>query len=432
VDGETAMGSRAAKNLLISIVALAFGTRLAVAILTTSWVFPSDGNFWTFGHEMGQVAASLAMGNGFSWPDWSSYPEGPTSWMAPVYPFIMAGAFKLFGIYTKQAAIALELFLTIVSAMTCILLYSLGKRLYNAQVGLIAAFILAIYPPSIYLAVRNLWDTSLFTFCLLAIILMFLKLADKPDLKKGIYLGVMLGFTALVNPIIVGASSFAFIWLYLNANSTRNTIIKTMALMLTFFCLTISPWLVRNYLVFGHFVFIKSNFGRELFVGTRDAPFRVENPMGELTEAERQFLAQSDEATRNKFFLEKAIIFITEHPLRFIQQVMFRFTRFWTYMSPRGGWQEKISLALYLILLLLAVAGLLSCKPKGQDVQLSLLLLLTIPLPYYLTTTVFFRYRFPVEPILMIFAGYTIYKLAILFFLKETVPESSKGLSLES
>src|SRR5439155_5543357 len=122
------------RTLLIGIVVLALGTRLAVAMLTKSWVFPSDSNFFSFGYEMGQIAASLAQGNGFSWPDGSVWPPGPTAWMPPVYPFIMAGMFKIFGIFSIQAAITLELFLTIMSVLTCIFAYFLGRRLYNANV----------------------------------------------------------------------------------------------------------------------------------------------------------------------------------------------------------------------------------------------------------------------------------------------------------
>jgi 4-amino-4-deoxy-L-arabinose transferase-like glycosyltransferase len=263
------MGNQSSKKLLIGIVVLALGARLAVAILTRSWIFPSDDNFRAFGYEMGQIASSLATGNGFSWPGQPGHQPVPTAWMPPVYPLIMAAVFKVFGIFSGQAAIAIELFLTTASVLSCILLYLLGKRLYNAQVGLLAAFLLAIYPPSIHYAVRNLWDTSLFTCCLLLIILTFLKLASHPDVKQGTYLGILLGFTALLNPVIVGTYPFGFAWLYLKAETTRRTIIKVMSLMLIILGLVTSPWLVRNYLVFGQFAFIKSNFGNELYLGTK-------------------------------------------------------------------------------------------------------------------------------------------------------------------
>jgi 4-amino-4-deoxy-L-arabinose transferase-like glycosyltransferase len=413
------VGSQVSKKLLICIVALAFGTRFAVAMLTTSWVFPNDDNGWHFGYEMGQIAASLAMGNGFSWPDWFPNLKGPTSWMAPGYPLIMAGAFKVFGIFSMQAAIALEFFLTIMSALSCIFLFLLGKRLYNAQVGLLAAFILAIYPPSIHYAIRNLWDTSLYTCCMLLIILMLLKLADQPNIKKGIALGLMLGFTALVNPIIIGVYPFAFAWLYLRADGTRKTIINTIALMLITFSIVISPWLGRNYITFGQFTFIKSNFGKDLFMGIKvyenldraDVDNESRNTSLVITDADQEVLVQSNEASRSSFLLWKALVFIGEHPLRFTKLVMIRFARFWTYMRLQDGLQAKISLTIYLVILTLAVAGLLLTKASRRDVQLVLLFLLVLPSPYYFTFTNMFRYRFPTETILILFASFAIQRL---------------------
>ena len=111
----------------------------------------------------------------------------PTAWMPPVYPFIMAAAFKIFGVFSNQAAIALEIFQIIVSALTCIVLYFLGKRLYNAKAGLVAAFLFAMYPPAIHFAVQKIWSTSLFTCCFLLVILVFLWRADHPHVKGGIF-----------------------------------------------------------------------------------------------------------------------------------------------------------------------------------------------------------------------------------------------------
>jgi 4-amino-4-deoxy-L-arabinose transferase-like glycosyltransferase len=407
--------------LLIGIVGLALGTRLAVAMLTTSWVFPSDGNFWSFGHEMGQIAASLAMGNGFSWPHWSNYPQGPTAWMAPVHPLLMAGAFKVFGIYSERAAIALEVFLTSMSALTCILLYCLGKHLYNAKVGLLSASLLAIYPPSINYAVRSLWETTLFTGLLLIIILMFLKLANHPHIKGGIALGSTMGFTALVNPIIVSAYPFAIAWLYMKSQCSRATILKMTTLTLIAFFLVISPWLVRNYVVFGKFVFIKSNFGYELYKGTNQSPtYTVWDAINRrtdrsevFTEVERELLERSNEATRNAFLLQKAITFIVENPGRFAQQTMTRFVTFWTFTRHQSGFEAKVALIAYLSVLILAVAGLFLSKAKKQNVYLVLLFVLCLPLPYYFTIVSIFRYRFPIEPLLIVFAAYTIYRLMV-------------------
>jgi len=60
---------RAEFPLVVDIVLLVIGTGLVFAALASSWIFPHDNHSWEFGYEMGQIAASLAMGNGFSWSE---------------------------------------------------------------------------------------------------------------------------------------------------------------------------------------------------------------------------------------------------------------------------------------------------------------------------------------------------------------------------
>src|ERR1700751_1357895 len=51
--------------------------------------------------ESGNIAHSLAAGKGFSSPFRVS--TGPTAWMTPVYPVLLAWVIRLFGAYTYQA-----------------------------------------------------------------------------------------------------------------------------------------------------------------------------------------------------------------------------------------------------------------------------------------------------------------------------------------
>ena len=62
----------------------------------------------------------------------------------------------------------------------------------------------------------------------------------------------------------------------------------------------------------------------------------------------------------------------------------------------------------YFGLLIAAIAGAILSRPKGKEFQLILLFLIFFPLPYYFTVVGLFRYRFPMEAILMLFAAYTL------------------------
>jgi hypothetical protein len=184
--------------------------------------------------------------------------------------------------------------------------------------------------------------------------------------------------------------------------------------IVVFFFLSISPWLIRNYIVFGQYVFIKSNFGNELFLGNNEnasGSFAVPQAKATLTEAERESLKLADEPSRNKLLLNKAIAFISEHPLQFLRLTGTRFIHYWTFMMEPMRGAKLVSFAIYLSLLLMGITGLLLSNPKIPDVQLLWLFPLTLPLPYYFTIVGLFRYRFPVETVLMIPAAYAAYRL---------------------
>src|SRR2546423_290188 len=86
----------------IALVALAL--RLATIIDQHTYVFPSDRG-WIFAYEVGLIARWLAMGHGFSSP-YLPFPT-PTAQVAPVYPLLMAGVFKIFGELTNSSAFAM-------------------------------------------------------------------------------------------------------------------------------------------------------------------------------------------------------------------------------------------------------------------------------------------------------------------------------------
>ena len=82
---------------------------LAVRLAVMAFVYPTAlspaRDHWRFGGEAGRIARSLATGQGYSSPYFAD--TGPTAWLAPVFPLLLAGVFKSFGVYTKGAALAI-------------------------------------------------------------------------------------------------------------------------------------------------------------------------------------------------------------------------------------------------------------------------------------------------------------------------------------
>src|SRR5438270_7935201 len=93
---------------LALITSAAFLLRLALIFAFHTYDFPASKNHYSFGFETGSIAASLTTGGGFSSP--FGVPSGPTTWIAPVYPAIVAFTFKVFGLFSMGAAISMLIF----------------------------------------------------------------------------------------------------------------------------------------------------------------------------------------------------------------------------------------------------------------------------------------------------------------------------------
>src|SRR5579864_1940556 len=82
------------------IASIALVLRIGWIVIGHTYKFKSTDDNFGFGWEMGRVAASLASGHGFSNP--FGPPTGPTAWEPPLYPYLIAAVFLLFGIYSKE------------------------------------------------------------------------------------------------------------------------------------------------------------------------------------------------------------------------------------------------------------------------------------------------------------------------------------------
>src|SRR5207249_4702739 len=105
---------------------------------------------WEFGWETGRIAYSLATGHGFASPLYGA--EGPTAWMGPVYPFVLSIVFRLFGSFTTGSAVAILALNGVFSALTCVPVYFIAKRVFGDSTAMWTGWIWALYPYAIYFA----------------------------------------------------------------------------------------------------------------------------------------------------------------------------------------------------------------------------------------------------------------------------------------
>src|ERR1700720_1575775 len=134
------------------IFAIALLLRVGWIIVGHTYKFKTADDNFSFGWEMGRIAASLASGHGFSNP--FGPPTGPTAWEPPLYPYLTAGVFLIFGIYSKASAFVLLVLNSFFSALTCIPIFLIAKRRFSEKVAVISAWAWALLPNVMFWCTR--------------------------------------------------------------------------------------------------------------------------------------------------------------------------------------------------------------------------------------------------------------------------------------
>ena len=93
---------------------------------------PRDDHFG-FGWETGRIARAIALGHGFSNPFHGI--TGPTAWIAPLYPYFLAGVFKIFGVYSNASAWVALPSIAFFLRLTCATIYYIGREVFGPKIA---------------------------------------------------------------------------------------------------------------------------------------------------------------------------------------------------------------------------------------------------------------------------------------------------------
>jgi 4-amino-4-deoxy-L-arabinose transferase-like glycosyltransferase len=362
-----------------------------------------------FLNEAGNIAFSLAKGHGFSSPWWQE--TGPTAWLTPVYPWIVAVVYRIFGIHTPHAFYAAVLLNIIFSAATCVPIYFIGRRIAGLGVASSSAWLWAIFPNAILIPYEWIWDTSLSALLMATILWATLELAESPRWRDWILYGVLWGFALMTNPALGSLFPVLLGWAACRAVREQKITLMRPALALGIAIVCCIPWSVRNYLVFHKFVPLRSNFALELWVGNNDSydeNSQVVPPPDPAREELREYIRVGETA----FMAEKwrtATVFIRTHPRLEAALWGRRFVAMWTGAeNPVRAFQDAETSLVRIVLIgnFLAafgtVAGIVVLILRRSIYAFPLAAIPVVyPLVYY-ATHASLRYRHPIDPVLLI------------------------------
>jgi 4-amino-4-deoxy-L-arabinose transferase-like glycosyltransferase len=395
---------------LILIVAVALVLRLIVMGFLYPEQLDPERDHWKFGYETGRIARSLVEGKGFSNPLFSE--TGPTAWMTPVYPGIVAGVFKIFGIYTKTSAFVLLSFNALTSALTAVPIFFFALRSFGERTARWSAWMWAFFPYGIYFPVERIWETWLATLLLCILFWLALELEVGQSTWLWILYGLLWGLEALTSPSALSVLPFLGVWTCYRLYRERRRWFVPNVVAAAVCLAVISPWFVRNYRAFHKIVPFRDNMGLVLRLGTRGSTaYWGAYELGPWhNDAEWEEFQREGELGYMATKKQQAIAAIRATPGWYVWTSARRAVYLWTGFWSLSRWyleQEPLdppNILMCTSLTVLALLGLRKAFHAGVPVGMPYaLVLFSFPLIYYVTSPEVY-YRRPIDPMFLVLA----------------------------
>jgi 4-amino-4-deoxy-L-arabinose transferase-like glycosyltransferase len=333
--------------------------------------------------------------------------------MSPVYPYLVAAVFKVFGIYTTASAVVLLSLNGLTSALTCIPIFLIALRIFGDRAAKVAGWAWVFFPYAVYFPVERIWETWLATLLLCLLFLSALHLENRDGTGSWIGFGALSGLAALTCPAIVSVLPLLAGWSCFGLYHRRRAWLRPAAVAALAFVVVVSPWFVRNYLTFHRFIPFRDNMGMVLRLGTKGATSHwAAYDLGPWhSDAEWQQFQQLGELGYMEKEKRQALQFIGSNPGWYswttLRRAGFIWTGYWSfdrdYLAQEPLDPPNIVLCTFFTVLMLI--GLWRAFRWNPSAALLFALVLAIfPAVYYITSPEVY-YRRPIDPLIVILAA---------------------------
>jgi len=178
--------------------------------------------------------------------------------VGPGYPLILAALFSLLG----KNHINIIFMNALIGALLTIVVFHLGKNVFNVKVGLIASFwtiVYVLYYRWITFAGKEMW---LFLLLPLTIYLVFLEAGKKRFTARFVFLALLYGFFIHIDErFLFYLPLICLMFFLINQNSFKIPVLK--AVVFTGIILVLMlPWTIRNYQVYGKIIILTTRTHR--------------------------------------------------------------------------------------------------------------------------------------------------------------------------
>ncbi|TAK34801.1 MAG: hypothetical protein EPO21_08510 [Chloroflexota bacterium] len=300
---------------VVSILLLAVSVKVLYLATTGGFGAPPQLNAGD-GPIYDQLATNMLSGQGYSL-------DGlPTATKPPGYPWFLAGVYALFGVnYIAVRAVQLTLL-----AMVAALVFYMGRRWFGSRAAVLGSTLVAMDPLMAYLS-GSLLSESLAIFVVAVATCGLIFPTDRPTLVRAAVVGMLWGLAILIRTNVSLILPWLLLWVWMDIKGRRG--LRVGAVLTISAMLTLVPWSVRNYSVFGTPIAI-STVGGGTFWGAN-------NPVadGRWVGADLQYLLPPHpalpEVELDRYYYSQAFAWIGEHPVDFLRLLPLKLVRLYDY-----------------------------------------------------------------------------------------------------
>jgi 4-amino-4-deoxy-L-arabinose transferase-like glycosyltransferase len=412
------------RRALALIVLVALALRLVV-VLAPNFENLMDADH-IHGWEQGNVAEALVAGRGFG----SALMSNQTSAiMPPVFPLIVAASYYLFGVHTASSIFAVHAVNGLLNALACIPIFLMARRSFGERAGWWAAWAWAFFPYGIYFSAAWAWSTHLLLLCLCWLLVLAQHMEQSPRLALWAGFGLLAGFAGLTEPSVLVVIPFLLVLACWRLSRDGKRWLLPGCVAGVVLVAALSPWMIRNALVFHRFIPMRDSMGLELWMGNNGYDLRwTSDDLHPLHDAQELAAYNSmGELAYMNLKSQQAKAYIHDHPGWYawmsLRRAVYVWTGYWSfnrdYLALDPMDPANIPFATCLTLL-----GLLGLLLAWRDAPFEAIryagVLFLFPLMYYFSHPEPYHLR-PVDPLLVILGCQAILAL------RERVRKRSRG-----
>lgn len=276
-----------------------------------------------------ELSQGILGGHGFTWD--SHEPFNPNPLRTPLWPYIIAFLAKTFDSYW-----AVLIFEILIGSMIPVIGMLIAKKITSRKSIWLGTGILLCLEPYGVLLSSILYTETMFTFLFLLLVLFVIRYFENKSLRNTVWMAMFLALATLVKPTVQYLPIvLALIMLYDARKDFNRRIVFQIIIFLGLFCLTMAPWLYRNYAIFGK-VGISAQPAFNLYVYLVPTVLSYDNHTSFKTEHDallegKNFDANTINLSNSDYYKDYAIDVISDHKLALVRSMGMTLVTFFTH-----------------------------------------------------------------------------------------------------